>query len=67
MVDGNSHREHFSTLPQNFHTEWDFCLVKTDASGNVEWDETYGGTSDDPAESLIQTSDNGYALIGWTR
>ena len=58
------------SISQRFHKtfiEWDFCLVKTDASGNVEWDEIYGGTSDDPAESLIQTSDNGYALIGWTR
>jgi hypothetical protein len=44
----------------------DAWLVKTDASGNVQWDQTYGGTEDDYAYSVIQTSDGGYALAGGT-
>jgi hypothetical protein len=44
-----------------------FWLVKTDVSGNMQWDKTYGGTGEEKANSLIQTSDGGYALAGETR
>jgi predicted secreted protein len=44
----------------------DFWLVKTDAAGNTQWNKTYGGTGDDSAASLVQTSDGGYALAGRT-
>lgn len=44
----------------------DFWLVKTDASGNLQWSKTYGGSGDDEASALIQTSDRGYALVGYT-
>jgi predicted secreted protein len=41
----------------------DVWLVKTDASGNMQWNKTYGGTNDDPyAVSLVQTDDGGYAI-----
>jgi hypothetical protein len=39
-------------------------LVKTDAYGNLEWNQTYGGTGDDFADALLQTSDGGYAIAG---
>jgi hypothetical protein len=42
----------------------DFWLVKIDESGNVEWNQTYGGKSFDYAYSLAATSDGGYALAG---
>ena len=46
---------------------YDFWLVKIDGSGNLEWNRTYGGTGDDGAHSLVETSDGGYALAGKTR
>jgi hypothetical protein len=42
----------------------DYWLVKTDASGNMQWNRTYGGDNVDKAESLVATSDGGYALAG---
>lgn len=56
----------------------DFCLMKVDSAGNVQWNKTYdGGTyqepsgntvnTDDEAYSVIQTSDGGYALAGQSR
>jgi hypothetical protein len=44
----------------------DFWLVKTDSVGNMVWSQTYGGANNDEAFSVIQTSDGGYALAGYT-
>jgi len=48
------------------HGNRDFWLVKTDAAGNMEWSEAYGGTDEDEAYSVVQTSDGGYAIVGRT-
>ena len=42
----------------------DFWLMKTDANGNEEWNQTYGEADNEAATSLIETSDGGYALAG---
>jgi uncharacterized delta-60 repeat protein len=46
--------------------DYDFFLIKTDADGNLEWAKTYGGTNDEWALSVQQTSDGGYIAVGWT-
>ena len=44
----------------------DFWLVKTDSSGNEEWNQTYGGASNDFGFSIVETFDNGFAVAGST-
>jgi hypothetical protein len=44
----------------------DIFLIKTDANGNVQWAKTYGGTRNDRAYSVQQTSDGGYIVAGIT-
>ncbi|MHA2365343.1 MAG: hypothetical protein ACXAC7_15400 [Candidatus Hodarchaeales archaeon] len=46
--------------------EWDMWLVKTDSSGVTRWNQTYGGTNEEWAYSVLETADDGYLLTGWT-
>jgi hypothetical protein len=45
---------------------YDAYLVKTDSTGNLEWQKTYGGGSWDFTYWTEQTSDGGYILAGET-
>ena len=45
---------------------WDYWLIKTDSSGNMQWNKTYGGDNVDGASCVVETSDGGYALVGHT-
>ena len=40
--------------------------MKLDSSGNVTWQKTYGGSGEDYANSIQQTSDGGYIVAGQT-
>ncbi len=46
--------------------EHDIWIIKTDDSGEVEWDRTYGGNSHDVCYAVMQTSDGGYLIGGQT-
>lgn len=43
---------------------YDYWIVKTDESGNVQWDKTIGGASADYLSSMLQTEDGGFLLGG---
>lgn len=46
---------------------YDFWLVKTNSSGDMEWNKTLGGARDDYARAVIQTTDGGFAVAGGTQ
>ena len=50
----------------SFGAGGDVYLVKTDASGNMTWSQTFGGVNSDAGSSVQQTSDGGYIIAGLT-
>jgi hypothetical protein len=44
----------------------DAWVLKIDSLGNIQWQKCLGGTDRDEANSIIQTSDGGYAVAGFT-
>lgn len=47
--------------------EADGWLVKADANGNQQWEQTYGGSDYDAISDVKETPDGGFLLLGWTR
>ncbi|HHL40297.1 MAG TPA: hypothetical protein ENJ37_07315 [Deltaproteobacteria bacterium] len=44
----------------------DVWLLKLDSTGRVSWQKTYGGSGNEHGYSVVQTSDGGYAVAGFT-
>jgi len=49
-----------------YHGDNDFWVVRLDSIGEMEWQKCLGGSDWESAESIIQTTDGGYTITGWT-
>lgn len=45
----------------------DFWIVKLNASGSILWQKSFGGSKEDVATSIQQTTDNGYIVTGYSK
>jgi len=66
LLVGNSQSGATGDKSQGNQGSNDYWAVKIDGNGNKVWDKTYGGTSDDVAQSVVSTSDWGYLLVGYS-
>ncbi|HNP48245.1 MAG TPA: T9SS type A sorting domain-containing protein [Bacteroidia bacterium] len=48
-------------------TNADVMMFKTNPQGQLLWSKTYGGGGNESVVHMIETSDHGYALVGFTR
>jgi uncharacterized delta-60 repeat protein len=48
------------------HGESDFWLLKTNSTGDMQWNRTFGGADFEKAFSVQVTSDGGYIVAGYT-
>jgi hypothetical protein len=46
--------------------EEDFCLIKFDSSGDIIWNETYGGVGDDRTYGIAVDSESNVYMVGQT-
>lgn len=44
----------------------DYWVVKLDSSGSIQWEQNYGGSGNDVAQSIQQTADGGYVVAGFS-
>ncbi len=44
----------------------DYWIVKLDEIGNIEWEKSLGGSGEDIATDLLQVSDGGYIVVGYS-
>ncbi|NNE76023.1 MAG: hypothetical protein HKN31_03015 [Pricia sp.] len=47
-------------------TDFDYWLLKFNGQGELQWNKSYGGSSNDRGNDLVQTSDGGYAILGYS-
>ena len=45
---------------------FDYWVLKFNADDELQWQKTYGGSSDERGRDIIQTQDGGYAIIGFS-
>lgn len=45
----------------------DYWLLKITKEGEILWSKTYGGSGDERGEKIIQTTDGGFAMVGYSR
>lgn len=45
---------------------WDYWVIKLDLYGNIQWQNTIGGTSYDFLKCIEQTADGGYIIGGYS-
>lgn len=45
---------------------FDYWVLKFDAQDQLQWQKTYGGSADERGNSIIQTQDGGYAILGYS-
>ena len=51
---------------ENCIGDMDYWVVKLDSIGNIVWQNTIGGDSEDILIAIQQTCDTGYILAGWS-
>lgn len=61
VIAGNTESFGNTTVPYTRN----IYLVKLNSSGNLQWTKTAGGTDNDATNSVIKTTDGGFAITGY--
>ncbi len=62
--DGNVSGNHLTYNYGDSVPSRDYWIVKLNSFGNIIWQKSFGGSSDDAANSIQQTIDGGYVICG---
>ncbi|MFK8102479.1 MAG: gliding motility-associated C-terminal domain-containing protein [Saprospiraceae bacterium] len=66
IVGGYSNSDMSGDKSENSKGDYDYWVIKMDATGTLEWERTIGGNEADRLYKIIQTTDDGYLLGGFS-
>ncbi len=66
ILGGYSESRKSSVKKENYIGGADYWIIKLDNSGNIQWENTIGGTGHDYLYSMQQTTDGGFILGGYS-
>jgi hypothetical protein len=64
VLGGQSNSSTSGDKTEDSNGGYDYWIIKTDATGNIQWQNTIGGSADDWLYDIQQTSGGGYILAG---
>ncbi|WP_052257196.1 T9SS type B sorting domain-containing protein [Flavobacterium sp. AED] len=64
LIGGSSDSNISGEKTENSRGNLDMWIIKTDPSGNILWQKTFGGSNFDWVQSMVKTPDGGYLLAG---
>jgi hypothetical protein len=67
ILGGSSLSDSTGDKTENTNGSTDFWILKTDAGGTIQWQNTIGGSDADALNIIRPTSDGGYILGGYTQ
>jgi hypothetical protein len=67
LLGGHSSSNISGDKTENSLGSYDFWIVKVDLLGNIEWQNTIGGSDEESLYSIEQTNDGGYLLGGTSK
>lgn len=67
IIGGYSNSNISGDKTENCNGSWDYWIVKLDAAGNIQWDNTIGGNGDDRVGDIIETYDGGFLVGGQSK
>ena len=67
ILGGQSNSNSSGDKKENSFGDFDYWIIKVNATGEIEWEKTIGGSDFDILNSVIQTSDGGYLCGGWSQ
>ena len=66
VLAGTSNSDSSGDKTENSHGQNDYWIVKLAADGKITWQKTIGGSANEQLKSIIQTTDDGYLLGGYS-
>jgi hypothetical protein len=54
-------------ITDKVNESYDYWVLKFDENNQLQWSNSYGGTSDERGQSIIQTNDSGYFISGFSK
>ncbi len=66
VVVGSTYMPQNGVFTDNNNGLTDALMIKFDASGNIVWDQVFGGAGHESFYAVMPTSDGGYIAVGYT-